>query len=256
MRAIVAALALGGCGGVAATVPPAVEIPVAPATVRAERGPIPTPPPAARTPPPAPPPEVDGCPADMVAVGRFCIDRYEAPNEKGEVPFALRTAYDGEAWCAARGKRLCREDEWLRACAGPHGRTYPYGNDYRGGTCNDDHPWLGVSWKKLARWPDDAALGEATRLFQADMSGARAGCVTEEGAFDMTGNVAEWVRKTSAGGRPGYEHALKGCYWAGCFKDPRASCAFTNGAHPGTFRTYEAGFRCCTPRASAVTSPP
>jgi formylglycine-generating enzyme required for sulfatase activity len=91
------------------------------------------------------------------------------------------------------------------------------------------------------------------------MAGARAGCVTEEGAFDMTGNVAEWVRRSAVHGtpdKPGFEHVLKGCYWAGCFKDPQPSCGFTNGAHPGTFRTYEAGFRCCTPRATAVASPP
>jgi formylglycine-generating enzyme required for sulfatase activity len=195
----------------------------------------------------------------MVPAGHFCIDRYEAPNEKGELPYSLQTAYDGEDWCAARGKRLCTEDEWTRACRGTSGRTYPYGNTFRPGVCNDDKPWVGVGWKKLSRWPQDPALDEASRLYQADMAGARAECVTEEGVFDMTGNVAEWVRRAGASGspaKPGFEHVLKGCYWAGCFKDPQPSCAFTNGAHPGTFRTYEAGFRCCMARASAVTSPP
>jgi sulfatase modifying factor 1 len=207
------------------------------------RTPVPTPP---STPTPAPGPT--GCPPDMVPVASFCIDRYEAPNQLGELPYALQTAYDGEQWCAARGKRLCTEDEWVRTCAGPHGTTYPYGNEYRGGTCNDDHPWIPVSWGKLARWPLDPALEEAAHLFQADMSGARAECVTAEGAFDMTGNVAEWVRKSSPITKPGYEHVLKGCYWAGCYKDPHPSCAFANHAHPGTFRTYEAGFRCCKAR--------
>jgi formylglycine-generating enzyme required for sulfatase activity len=108
---------------------------------------------------------------------------------------------------------------------------------------------------------DEVAVAEATRLFQADMSGARADCVSDEGVFDLTGNVAEWVRRRGPAPRPGYEHVLKGCYWAGCFHDPRPSCAFTNSAHPGTFRTYEAGFRCCADRLTApartgVTSAP
>lgn len=250
------------CSPLPPSVPPIASIPVAPlprprhppATSSSTSPPTPTPPSPSPTPPSRP---TTGCPDDMVPVGRSCIDRYEAPNQKGELPFALQTAYDGEQWCAARGKRLCGEDEWVRACRGPHGRTYPYGNTFKPGVCSDDHPWINVSWKKLSRWPQDPALDEASRLYQADMSGARAECVTEEGAFDMTGNVAEWVRKSpSKAPKPGYEHVLKGCYWAGCYKDPQPSCGFTNGAHPGTFRTYEAGFRCCSRRTTAVTSPP
>ena len=144
----------------------------------------------------------------------------------------------------------------MRACEGPEGRRYPYGDEYREDVCNDDKAWILVSWKALAKWPRDAALDEATRLFQGDMSGARAECVSEEGVYDLTGNVAEWVRRSKPSPRPGYDHVLKGCYWAGCYKDPQPNCEFTNAAHPGTFRTYEAGFRCCSKRATAVTSPP
>jgi formylglycine-generating enzyme required for sulfatase activity len=199
---------------------------------------------------------IDGCPDDMVPVGRTCIDRYEAPNVLGEIPYALQTAYDGEAWCAGRNKRLCTQDEWERACEGPHGRLYPYGNEHHAGVCNDDHPWILVQWKALAKWPRDAAVDEATRLLQADMSGARAECVSEEGVFDLTGNVAEWVRRSTPPPHAGWDHVLKGCYWAGCYHEPHPNCTFTNSAHPGSFRTYEAGFRCCSKRATAVTSPP
>jgi formylglycine-generating enzyme required for sulfatase activity len=207
--------------------------------------------------PPAPaPPIADGCFEDMVPIGSYCIDRYEAPNVKGELPLALVTAYDGEAWCTERGKRLCTQDEWVRACEGPHHRLYPYGSEYREDACNDDKGWILVHWKALAKWPHDPALDEATRLYQADMSGARADCVSEEGVADLTGNVAEWVRRSTPSPRPGYDHVLKGCYWAGCYKDPHPSCEFTNAAHPGSFRTYEAGFRCCSKRTTGVTSPP
>jgi formylglycine-generating enzyme required for sulfatase activity len=184
----------------------------------------------------------------MVPVGAFCIDRYEAPNAKGEYPLALQTAYDGEAWCAARGKRLCTELEWVRACDGGRGRRFPYGDEHRAGACNDDRQWRPVDWKALARWPAPEATEEARRLYQADPSGSREQCVTEEGVHDLTGNVAEWVRRSEPAPRPGYDHVLKGCYWAGCYHEPQPNCTFANHAHPGSFRTYEAGFRCCADR--------
>ncbi len=222
----------------------------APSTLPPLTPPVPAPTPAP-TPAPAPvltpPPRTSetDCPSDMVALPTFCIDRYEAPNVAGALPFSLRTAVDGEQWCGAHGKRLCTEDEWVRACEGPHGRRFPYGGSHRASACNDDRPWIPVSWKSLALWPDQAAVAEAARLFQADASGARAECVSEEGVYDLTGNVAEWVRRDGPAPRPGYDHVLKGCYWAGCYHEPEPNCAFRNSAHPGTFRTYEAGFRCC-----------
>jgi sulfatase modifying factor 1 len=260
VRRFAALVSLTACASSVPAVPPVAVIPAAPA-------PVPSPPvvyvprlvppaPTAPVPPAVPPLADNGCPADMVAVGAVCVDRYEAPNEKGELPYALQTAYDGEAWCAERGKRLCSEDEWVRACTGPHGRPFPYGSTYKEGACNDDKGWLLVRWKMLGRWPQDDALDESAHLYQADMSGARAECVSEDGVYDLTGNVAEWVRRSKPSNKPGFDHVLKGCFWSGCFKDPRPSCAFTNAAHPGTFRTYEAGFRCCKARATGVTSRP
>jgi formylglycine-generating enzyme required for sulfatase activity len=246
--AAVALLALASCGGAA----PASFVSFAPIPVEPVAAPAP-PAPVAQEPtvPETPVRIVDGCPDDMAPVGAFCMDRYEAPDQRGELPYALQTAYDGEAWCTERGKRLCTEDEWVRACQGPSGHRYPYGDAYREDACNDDKGWIVVRWKALAKWPRDAALDEATRLYRADMSGARGQCVSAEGVYDLTGNVAEWVRRSSPARRTGYDHVLKGCYWAGCYKDPHPSCGFTNAAHPGTFRTYEAGFRCCAKRQPA-----
>jgi formylglycine-generating enzyme required for sulfatase activity len=201
---------------------------------------------------PAPSPAVSHvraeCPEDMAAVASFCVDRYEAPNAKGQYPLVLQTAYDGEAWCAARGRRLCTEDEWVRACEGASGRRFPYGETHLSGACNDDRHWVPVQWKALAQWPAPEAIEEAKRLYQADPSGSRAQCVSAEGVYDLTGNVAEWVRRSDPAPRPGYDHVLKGCYWAGCYHEPQPNCAFANHAHPGSFRTYEAGFRCCADR--------
>jgi formylglycine-generating enzyme required for sulfatase activity len=187
------------------------------------------------------------CPDDMAWLPNACIDRYEAPNVKGATPFTMRTAADGEAWCAERGKRLCTEAEWVRACEGSTGRRFPYGNAYDANTCNDHKTWVLPHWDILATYPSPAAQREATRLLQADPSGAHGQCVSEDGVYDLTGNVAEWVAR-SYPSSTGYDHLLKGCFWVGCKRDPHPSCDYRNIAHQGGFRTYEAGFRCCRAR--------
>jgi hypothetical protein len=75
-------------------------------------------------------------------------------------------------------------------------RPYPYGTTYKKGTCTDDKTWIAPNWTVLGTWPSAAAKAEAERLDQADPSGARAGCVSDEGVRDLTGNVAEWVRRS------------------------------------------------------------
>jgi len=203
------------------------------------------------------------CPEDMIAIygtpadpeqgiraaidGGYCVDRYEAPNERGALPLAFQTAQDGEAWCAARGKHLCSEAQWERACEGAEHRRFPYGATHVRGACNDGKQGVGgVRWSVLSLYPDESATAEAERLYEAEPSGSREACVSEEGAFDMTGNVAEWVVRSFPVAKWG--HVIKGCFWAGCFGHKHPSCGFVNGVHPGTFRSYEVGFRCCKAR--------
>jgi formylglycine-generating enzyme len=185
------------------------------------------------------------CPSDMLELGTFCMDRFEAPNVEGALPLAMQSALAGEDWCAERGKRLCTEAEWLEVCNGPSALPYPYGESYERGRCNDDETWISPDWTALGGWPDEEAMAEAERLYQGEASGSNAGCVSEEGAYDLTGNVAEWVRR-SFEHTNNYDHVMKGCYWAGCFGGSPPSCSFVNPAHPSGFRSYEAGFRCCT----------
>lgn len=183
------------------------------------------------------------CPHDMVLAGNVCIDRFEAPNIAGAEPLAMQTAHDGEAWCSDRGKRLCTDQEWIAACEGETQTLYPYGNEHVPHRCNDDKIWRVVDWAALGTWPSPEAQAEASSLYQADPSGSRADCVSATGAYDLTGNVAEWVVRTLPGGE--YDHVMKGCYWAGCYGGTLPNCTFKNPAHPGHFRSYEAGFRCC-----------
>lgn len=185
-----------------------------------------------------------GCPADMVRVHDFCVDRYEAPNLRGHNPLVMQSATDADAWCQSHRKRLCTEDEWIGACEGDDHRQYPYGDTFENGRCNDDRTWKTVDEATLARWPAPEAQAHAQDLYQATPSGSKRQCVSEAGAYDMTGNVEEWVVRTREHVND-WPYILTGCYWAGCYGGNKPTCHSTNSAHGPLFRFYETGFRCC-----------
>ena len=177
-------------------------------------------------------------------IDAYCINRYEAPNIAGEYPLVMENAVSAEAWCERRGKRLCAEEEWERACAGPTGTAYPYGDAHEDAACRDEEEWIDKDESRIVMWPEKPAMGEVTRLYQAAKSGAYARCVSGYGVHDMTGNVEEWVT-AGKNARYAYGHVLKGCYWSGCYGGSKPTCRSTNAAHAEGFRFYETGFRCC-----------
>jgi formylglycine-generating enzyme required for sulfatase activity len=186
-----------------------------------------------------------GCPPSMARVGGSCIDRFEAPNLRGEKPLVMQSANEAQAWCAARRKRLCTEDEWIGACEGDEGRAYPYGAVHVDGRCNDDQPWRRVDEATLAKWPAPEAKAHARELDQALPSGAKRQCQTPGGVYDLTGNVEEWVVRTREHANA-WPYVLIGCYWSGCYGGKKPTCHSTNNAHGPEFRFYETGFRCCS----------
>ena len=114
--------------------------------------------------------------------------------------------------------------ELEEACVGATNRTYPYAGAYNGTTCN------GID-----------ATGSA-----AAPTGSFASCVTADGIFDLSGNVAEWSDKVDGQttGNPTYDiMALHG----GSYLTPSngLNCKFdfdvisTNAVLPSL------GFRCC-----------
>ena len=193
-----------------------------------------------------------GCPRDMVRTGDgTCMDCFEAPNKQGRRPLVMQSATDAEDWCEAHHKRLCAEDEWIAACEGEEKRQYPYGMEHEDGRCNDDKVWRSVNELTLAKWPADEAKDHTKELYQAAPSGAKRGCKTKRGVYDLTGNVEEWVTKSRAHANA-YAHILIGCYWSGCYGGGKPTCRSTNAAHGPEFRFYETGFRCCKDPAAPV----
>jgi formylglycine-generating enzyme required for sulfatase activity len=162
----------------------------------------------------------DEKPLVAVDVGAFCIDFYESPNRPGSTPTVHVTYVAAEAACKARGKRLCTEEEWERACKGPGNARFPYGANFDADVCNTSD-----------------ANGEPRNV------GAIGGfpkCRSAFGVGDLSGNVAEWTSspfsaevgdKTIKGGaadRPDYD----------------TRCASRKNGPPGT-HTDKLGFRCC-----------
>ncbi len=170
----------------------------------------------------------------------FCIDRYEWPNEAGATPVVgvdWNTARDE---CAAAGKRLCVDREWTLACEGQERLPYPYGYVRDPKACNIDRRYIVPDEGKWSNPQTRAA--ELARLDQREPSGARASCVSPYGAFDMTGNVDEWV--VNEAGSPSekpYVSGLKGGYWG----PVRDRCRPMTTAHSEWHTGYQIGFRCC-----------
>lgn len=143
--------------------------------------------------------EKSACPEDMAFVtselGGFCIDKYEV-SAAADCPFPVPTAMSQSAqnindqdcrpvsvqgaipWrgvsqsqaseaCAKAGKRLPTNREWQQAAFG---------------TPDHDSPWDQEDCQVDKNWD-----------FQPGQTGSGANCLSSAGAFDMVGNVWEWV---------------------------------------------------------------
>ncbi len=173
---------------------------------------------------------------------RFCMDRYEWPNEKGTVPALLVSWVDAKKACEEAGKRLCTEDEFNFACEGEEMLPYTYGFERDATKCNIDRPYRKREHKlsKYARcMKDPACKAELEKLDQRLPAGSLPACVSPFGVYDLNGNINEWVLrpKEKSPNRSG----LKGGWWG----PVRGRCRPTVGFHKEEDYGYEEGFRCC-----------
>lgn len=151
-----------------------------------------------------------------VDVKPFCVDRYEFPNQLGATPTVNVTYKQAKAMCAQAGKRLCQEEEWERACKGPSGARFPYGNEFDAGACN---------------------VGDDDHARPVRGAGGSAQCRSGFGVVDMSGNVAELTE-----GRMGADVTVKGGDAA--HPDHVSRCANRSAQSPAK-KSGLVGFRCC-----------
>jgi formylglycine-generating enzyme required for sulfatase activity len=189
---------------------------------------------------------------------------YEARSAAGVFPQAYVSRDEAQRACENAKKRLCSRTEWQRACRGPRGTVYPYGDRPEPGRCTTDKAHLLTRFFGADPWRwtyadfNDPALDRA-RGFLA-RAGEHAGCASDAGAYDLVGNLHEWVSDRVDGAliaRLDAEQSPRayqpwrsgnGVFMGGFFSthgEHGAGCGFTTVAHEPAYHDYSTGFRCC-----------
>jgi formylglycine-generating enzyme required for sulfatase activity len=169
---------------------------------------------------------------------RFAIDTFEAGKDDDggaisgmhTVPATGASWHDAKDACRAAGKRLCTAAEWLTACQGAEAK-----DDNGNGRVDDDalegtlQPYGDVHRPRLC-WD-----GHKRDAFRPVYTGEHPGCVSRDGVYDLTGNMAEWV------GASEEQAALMG----GMYEERRPSCVTANFNWGPDQSAIYTGFRCC-----------
>ena len=104
-------------------------------------------------------------------------------------------------------KRVCKSHEWTLACEGPDRLPYPYGYVRDSKACHIDEIGPMIDEKRFYSVDKEK---EIERIDRREPSGARPGCVSAYGVYDLTGNIDEWT--TNETGIPDHG-TLKGGNW-------------------------------------------
>jgi serine/threonine protein kinase len=143
------------------------------------------------------------------------FQNYFGNNSYDDYPVAAVSWDQAEDYCTWAGRRLLSGDEWEKAARGTDGRTYPWGGLIDCGRANYQ-----------------ACGKEFTSRVRSYPSG-----VSPNGAYDMAGNVFEWVADTCESGRK----SLMGGSWndeTDFLRTFSTACRTTNS------QSSKLGFRC------------
>jgi formylglycine-generating enzyme required for sulfatase activity len=161
------------------------------------------------------PDELEG---EQISMGEFDIDAHPYPNEPGKQALLNVTWEEAKQLCAARGRRLCTELEWERACKGDKSNTYLWGAAYK-----NNHGCDGQT---------DHMLGQ------------RPHCKSDFGVMDMMGVALEWTasdweRGTGTGDKVVRGSRAEKVSWLS------SRCAHSRKRAPQK-KHDNVGFRCCS----------
>jgi len=160
-----------------------------------------------------------------VYLDEYCIDIYEFPNKKGAKPLVKQEWFGGKDSCEKAGKSLCSEKQWEKACKGPSGTAYTYGDTFDQDKCN-------TAYIKNGKTMFDRKTKRA---------GAYGECKNGYGVYDMSGNVYEWTNDSYEG--EFYYRVIRGGSWFDQ-KTKNSRCATRNSEEP-FIHDMTIGFRCC-----------
>jgi sulfatase modifying factor 1 len=163
-----------------------------------------------------------------IPMAGFYMDVLAWPNEPGAIPTTDVGREEARRLCETKGKRLCSELEWERACKGPDSQRYEYGSSYDARACSAGAPALASSMRP---------------------SGQRPACRSAFGVRDMHGGASEWTDSRWGRGVAKDLGVVRGG------NDPAGElvtrCAFAR-AQALSERSAITGFRCCAgPRNDA-----
>ena len=169
------------------------------------------------------------------------VGKVKAVSKAGVVPNAYLTRAVAAGACEAAGKRLCTLPEWQTACRGERATKHPYGEEFTSFRCNvfrEAHPGH-VLFGDFSVGMQDPRMGlvEGARGPLLKRTGETATCASrfgEDAAYDMVGNLDEWVDDP------------EGTFAGGFFsRATRDGCERIVVAHGPDYRDYTTGARCC-----------
>ncbi len=170
--------------------------------------------------------------------------RPRAQSRPHVVPQGYLSRETARLSCERAGKRLCRLDEWKRACRGERDHKFPYGMEYRKNVCNvarQLHPAAVLHGNSSLGHLDPrlnlVAEGESPLLV---LTGALPACASRWGRdrlFDMVGNLDEWVDDDAG--------IFVGGFYA---RGTTQGCEAKISSHAPSYFDYSTGARCCRDR--------
>ncbi len=183
---------------------------------------------------------------------RYCIDKFEYPNKKGDRPEVMNDFPHAQRLCAAQNKRVCTETEWTMACEGPAYKPYPYGYVRDPNKCRGDREYRFPNVKATVSKDKKKAHAEIERLWDGVVSGSQPDCVSDYGVYDMPGNADELASSETGPPRSKFDNVTTGGPW---LDGVRNQCRPKIYTHNEGFAYYYLSFRCCAEADGKPTDP-